>query len=160
MTTLVALIEQEREAFQILSQERMTELRLLSQALEDRPKPAPLTEMRNRHEVDMALLHTKYRNGLTGPVAGVAPIAEQVAILHASPLFDAGWYLETYRDVTQAGTDPATHYATVGAFEGRNPSATFDSMAYYMANRDVARAGWPALVHYIQFGQQAGRSLA
>ncbi len=160
MPNLVALFEKELDAFQILAQERVAELQSLGQSLQDNQRHMVLFEMQNQHDVKMALLHATYRNARTGPVPGVAEISEQVEILQDSPFFDADWYLAAYPDVAQASIDPAVHYASVGAFEGRNPSAAFDSMAYYMANRDVAKAGWPALVHYILFGKQAGRALA
>jgi hypothetical protein len=46
----------------------------------------------------------------------------QAAILRRSGLFDAAWYLRTYRDVADAGVDPLRHYIESGIKEGRRPN--------------------------------------
>jgi hypothetical protein len=51
---------------------------------------------------------------------------QQVA---ASPEFDAAWYVARYPDVAASGLDPALHYATIGAGEGRQPGPQADSLA-------------------------------
>ncbi|MCX7568008.1 hypothetical protein OS189_16820 [Sulfitobacter sp. F26169L] len=49
------------------------------------------------------------------------------------PLFDQEWYLEQYPDVRRAGVDAALHFATVGIYEGRNPSPAFNTIEHYIA---------------------------
>ena len=71
------------------------------------------------------------------------PAAEEQddeAIVRASGLFDACFYLDQNTDVREAGVDPALHYMTSGHTEGRDPSADFQT-TYYRAkylkgNRD------------------------
>jgi len=160
MTDLVARLDQELEALRLVSGERVAELQLLA----DLPRPvaaaARLETLRKDHAIALALLHARYRTALSGPMAGVPPLDDQVALLQGDPLFDAQWYSTANPDVTQAGIDPARHYVTAGAFEGRAAGPDFDSAAYYRANPDVAQAGWPALVHYLLAGRAAGRALA
>ena len=78
--------------------------------------------------------------------------AQQAELVLASGLFDPAWYLETYRDVRDAGFDPATHYLRHGWKEDRNPSARFCGPAYQQRYLDVAEAGINPLVHFLEFG--------
>lgn len=50
--------------------------------------------------------------------------------LRHTPLFDAEWYLQSYPDVAASGADPATHYLTYGADEGRDPGPLFSTSGY------------------------------
>lgn len=77
--------------------------------------------------------------------------------ISSSAFFDAAWYLETYPDVKAADADPATHYLSFGAGEGRNPSPHFDTKYYLETYPDVAQSGVNALVHYVQAGAAEGR---
>ncbi|MYM55874.1 hypothetical protein [Thalassovita mangrovi] len=117
-------------------------------------------DVERRHKVELALQHAKSGTTKRRPCKGVPPFRKQAALLAESPLFDAGWYLQTYPDVAHARISAKDHYIRAGAFEGRNPGPDFNSMAYYLANPDVAEAGWPALVHYLAFGQAEGRPRA
>ena len=83
-----------------------------------------------------------------------SPDAAEIA---ASPLFDAGWYLATYRDVAAAGGDPARHYLEHGAAEGRDPGPGFSTRGYLADNPDVAGSGVNPLLHYLRHGQAEGR---
>jgi len=78
----------------------------------------------------------------------------QATSLAASGLFDADWYLATYRDVSEAGLDPLYHYCRFGARENRQPNAWFDPLDYR------ARAGLApdadALYDYLVRGEQRG----
>lgn len=63
-------------------------------------------------------------------------LAEQVALVRGSGLFDEAWYLDRYPDA--AGHDPIEHYLTVGAPRGYDPHPLFRT-GYYarqMARRD------------------------
>jgi chromosome segregation ATPase len=79
------------------------------------------------------------------------------ALVRASGLFDADWYLATYPDVAAAGIDPLAHYLEHGASEGRDPGPRFSSRAYLARYPDVAEAGLNPLVHYLEFGRIEGR---
>jgi len=87
-----------------------------------------------------------------------AKLEQSAALIRESELFDAAWYLSEYPDVAKAGIDPAMHYLTHGAFEGRNPSRKFDSRAYLRAYSDVRDAGANPLLHYLRYGRSEGRS--
>lgn len=62
---------------------------------------------------------------------------EHKALLMASPLFDAEWYLAQYPDVASVGVDPISHYLKHGANEGRNPGPAFDTLAYRRAHPNI-----------------------
>jgi glycosyltransferase involved in cell wall biosynthesis len=75
----------------------------------------------------------------------------------ARKLFDADWYLTTYKDVAAAGVDPFSHYFEHGFGEGRSPHALFDTSWYLAQNPDVAAAGINPLLHYLDHGANEGR---
>lgn len=58
-----------------------------------------------------------------------AALVRKAARLRRSGLFDGDWYLRRYRDVADAGMDPALHYVEYGAGEGREPNALFAAIA-------------------------------
>lgn len=78
-------------------------------------------------------------------------------LLRSSSLFEADWYLSTYKDVARSGMSPVTHYLRYGCAEGRNPGGGFDTVAYYKKNPDVGGKGMNALVHYLRHGVNEGR---
>ena len=158
MSGIAALLEQELESLQLILDERLTELQVLSTIPRPEDKSAELDDLRKQHTIELNLLHAKYKTVMFGPMRGVPSLDQQVQALHATPLFDEEWYKTSNPDVAAAGIDPARHYAASGAFEGRNPGPGFDNAAYYRANPDLAQLGWPALVHYVMYGQAAGRS--
>jgi lipopolysaccharide biosynthesis protein/GT2 family glycosyltransferase len=84
-------------------------------------------------------------------------LRDELELLASSPLFDRDWYLDRYPDVREAGMDPALHYLTLGASEGRNPSASFDTQWYLAQYPDVAGTGLNVLVHYLRDGASEGR---
>ena len=65
-----------------------------------------------------------------------APLAEQIALVHGSGLFDTDWYRQRYPDATASGIDPVEHYLTIGAALGYDPSPLFQT-GYYA--RQMAR---------------------
>jgi len=83
---------------------------------------------------------------------------EDLELLRGSQLFDEEYYRATYPDVAASKVDPARHYLTRGASEGRAPSAAFSTAAYLDRYPDVLRSGFNALVHYIRVGASEGRS--
>lgn len=137
-------------------EERFREIAILTTKLEEDLHQSEA--QRQRHGLQISLLHTYYATQRGKPVKGVPRFKDQVKALRDSPFFDATWYLQTYPDVAGGKLSPEDHYVRAGAFEGRNPGPGFDTMAYYLTNRDVAEAGWPALVHYVMCGQAEGRA--
>ncbi len=85
-------------------------------------------------------------------------VANDLALLAASELFDAGWYLRTYADIAVSGIDPAAHFIAHGWQEGRRPNFYFDPPWYLAGNPDVARAGMNPVLHYIAVGEAEGRA--
>ncbi|MFP5455613.1 MAG: sulfotransferase family protein [Alphaproteobacteria bacterium] len=67
-------------------------------------------------------------------------LADSVALIRESGLFDEGWYLATYADAAEAGIDPIEHYLTIGAPQGYKPNPLFDTGFYarQMARRFAA----------------------
>lgn len=117
-------------------------------------------------ELDVALREHRIRIALTtaahaiqrdGAIEGLPPLAEQMAALRKSKLFNSSWYLKANKDVQLSGQNPAEHYAKSGAFETRDPGKLFCTLDYYLANPDVAQNGWPALVHYEMHGRKEKR---
>jgi len=86
--------------------------------------------------------------------------ASDIAMLAASDLFDAPWYLHSYGDVAASGVDPATHFIARGWQEGRQPNFYFDTPWYLHTNPDVARAGMNPVLHYIAAGEAEARAPA
>lgn len=87
-------------------------------------------------------------------------LKQNVGLLYTSELFDTEWYLTSYPDIREAGVDPAEHYLTYGAKEGRLPCASFDGDWYLRQNPDVAESGMNPLIHYIKYGIAEGRAVS
>ncbi|WP_434986168.1 hypothetical protein [Vreelandella zhaodongensis] len=79
-------------------------------------------------------------------------LPKQLAMLEASPLFNADWYLEQYPDVAKAGIKPAEHFIKFGAIDGRNPGPQFNTDFYLTRYADVAASGQHPLLHYLRYG--------
>ena len=63
--------------------------------------------------------------------AGALPLLEDAALIRASPLFDAAWYVAANPDLFEgAALDPVFHYLLVGGLRGSDPGPWFDSAAY------------------------------
>jgi len=83
-------------------------------------------------------------------------LAHRAEAIKASGLFDAEWYTAKNRDVAETGADPAVHYISNGAGEGRNPHPLFDHEWYVSAVGGYAALnGLTALEHYLQSGPGA-----
>ncbi len=78
--------------------------------------------------------------------------------IEQSGLFDADWYLDTYKDVAMLGIDPLTHLIGFGLLMDRDPGPQFDTRFYKAHNPDVLEAGMNPLQHYIRHGRQEGRA--
>jgi len=86
------------------------------------------------------------------------PIEADIALLHASGLFDIEWYLKVYPDVKASGLDPIVHYLNHGWKESRQPSPYFDGVWYLQRYEDVQKSGLNPLVHYLKYGIGEGRT--
>jgi len=82
-----------------------------------------------------------------------------VRLIRGCGLFDAQWYLGTYRDVQESGQDPAVHFLNSGAAEMRNPGPHFDTRHYLGLYPDIAGNGMNPLLHYLGAGFDEGRSI-
>ncbi|CAL4869170.1 hypothetical protein MMA231_03461 (plasmid) [Asticcacaulis sp. MM231] len=82
--------------------------------------------------------------------------ADALKRLRESSLFDPKWYVLNNPDLANADIDPARHYLSNGASEGRSPSPRFDAVWYTTANPKAAKSGINPLVHYLRFGQAEG----
>lgn len=92
------------------------------------------------------------------PVTETRPIplvswAEQV---QQSGLFDAEWYLKTYRDVARAESDPFQHFMEFGSLELRNPGPHFDATWYLEEYPEVRSSGLDPFSHYLKIGKSKG----
>lgn len=74
-----------------------------------------------------------------------------------SGLFDAAWYLDTYKDVALSAIDPLEHFIRFGLLMGRDPGPDFSTRFYNIRHPEVAAAGMNPLQHYIRHGQAEGR---
>ncbi len=79
--------------------------------------------------------------------AAISPKSSRLANLRKSILFDADWYLSTYKDVADSGLDPAVHYLEYGAREGRDPGPLFSTRAYQAKHPQSAGDGQNPLLH-------------
>jgi hypothetical protein len=86
--------------------------------------------------------------------------AKAARMVAASALFDRKWYLAQYPDVASKGLDPALHYVSHGAAEGRDPGPRFNTRWYLKTHKDVAAAGLNPLLHYLLHGETEGREIA
>lgn len=72
-------------------------------------------------------------------------------------LFDVGFYLRNYKNVTLSGTDPLLHYLYHGFKEGKNPNPTFNGDYYLKKYQDVRKSNLNPLIHYSLYGLKEGR---
>ena len=82
-------------------------------------------------------------------------IAEEAAIIRASGLFDAYWYVERNADGA-AFSDPIVHYLRRGAARGAAPHPLFLVGWYAKQNRDLASSSLSALAHFVLHGEARG----
>ena len=77
-------------------------------------------------------------------------------VLKQSPYFDALWYLTEYPDISEKHLDPAWHYHSNGAAEGRNPSLHFQTDWYVRQYPESLAPGINPVVHYERVGKWLG----
>lgn len=94
------------------------------------------------------------------PVPGLRslrPRSGDERVVRGSPLFDAAWYRDRYRDL--GDRDPVADYLAHGTGDRRDPGPGFDARRYLALHPDVARSGLDPLVHYERFGRAEGRRI-
>ncbi|MDP5134966.1 hypothetical protein ORJ04_03270 [Rheinheimera baltica] len=79
------------------------------------------------------------------------------ALLSASNLFDARFYLMQYPDIQTSALDPLWHFIKFGGLERRKASAYFDTAYYLEQYEDVAQSGINPLIHFLKYGLREGR---
>jgi hypothetical protein len=67
----------------------------------------------------------------------------------SSGIFDHNWYINTYKDIGDAGVDAFKHYIRYGAAEGRNPSPFFSTSAYYKKRPELKKQDINPLFHFL-----------
>ena len=110
----------------------------------------------------LVILSPKRPNLILRAIARLWPrlgLAQSVAALRQTALFDPVWYLARYPDVAQAGADPVRHYLEWGADEQRDPSRHFCTAKYARLYPDVIEAGLNPLLHYLRSGSSEGRRI-
>ena len=116
----------------------------------DRAWPAPTLFWALGSIISSGLRHQNLRKG---------HYKEDYRIIRSSGLFDAEYYLRSYRDVCDARLDPILHFVFDGASELQGIlNAEFDTAELYMAkNHDVLIACVNPFVHYLIYGLKEGR---
>jgi hypothetical protein len=80
-----------------------------------------------------------------------------LAIVAASGLVDANYYLINASDVQEADLESTAHYCHYGWQENRRPNIYFDVGWYTQTNPDLARLKVNPVVHYILEGEKLNR---
>jgi hypothetical protein len=92
---------------------------------------------------------------MRGSVKSTPP--DEAALIRASSIFDAVWYLERNPDATSF-PDAITHYLTSGARDNRPPHPLFDLEWYRATNPDLDTTALTPLGHFAMLGEPAGKS--
>jgi hypothetical protein len=93
---------------------------------------------------------------LLGRRGAADPMEADLALLRASPLFDAAWYIASNPELAEAAADPVRHYLVTGAEAGGDPGPWFDSQAYLREHPELAATGENPLIHAIRSQAVAG----
>ena len=84
----------------------------------------------------------------------LAPITQA----QAGALFNPTYYLNQNPDVAASGMDPWTHFMTVGAAQGRDPSVLFSVKGYQAAHPILVATQDNALQYYLDVGKPQGEA--
>jgi hypothetical protein len=82
--------------------------------------------------------------------------AELLAVIAASGVIDAEWYLRRNPDVAEAGAEPLLHYVRQGWREGRDPGPHFSTSWYLDTNPQVAASQVHPLYEHLTDGWRRG----
>ena len=110
-----------------------------------------------RHVI--AALTSHQNTGLLQSIRQRLRERRHLKIIRSSPLFDPGWYIQRYPEVSTYGFDPAYDFLRNAALLRRDPSPGFDSTWYLGQYSDVAQTGMNPLLHYLLFGRAEGREI-
>jgi hypothetical protein len=84
------------------------------------------------------------------------PILADTALVRASRLFDAAWYIASNPDLAASGSvDPAFHYVLVGYLADADPGPWFDTASYRATHPELAGTDTAPLVHAIRTGNDS-----
>lgn len=83
-------------------------------------------------------------------------LEQEMSALRDSGLFESGWYLASYPDVSYAGTEPLEHFCLFGWRERRNPNRQFDAEWYIQTYGELIGDLNP-LLDYVMGGESLGR---
>lgn len=83
---------------------------------------------------------------------------KSLELIRDSALFDESYYTSLDSGLTGNRHDLASHYATDGAAEGRDPHPLFSTSFYCENNPDVRNAGINPLAHFLACGAAEGRN--
>jgi len=81
-----------------------------------------------------------------------------IKALETTGLFQADWYVATYKDVSSSGYSPIEHFVRIGEKNGYNPNPYFDQRWYTKRSAASLRFPGPAAVHYARHGWRKGQS--
>lgn len=120
--------------------------------------PSLAGRVHNQLRKVIALLRGRYTAYKESIKAEQALIDEDRAVITASGLFEAEWYLAANGDLAGHCTvDTAIdHYLRYGSGEGRRPNPDFDPLWYSAAYPEVAAMRRDPLAHYILRGAPLG----
>src|ERR1700733_8010047 len=79
----------------------------------------------------------------------MSSLFDDYAVIAASGLFDADYYLSSNPDVAALNYDPLLHYLELGAREMRNPNREFDAPSYMSRCRETGENPENPLLHFI-----------
>jgi hypothetical protein len=85
-----------------------------------------------------------------------APQPDERAVIEASGLFDATFYLLGNPDVREARQDPLAHFIAYGARENRNPNLYFDVRFYAGQPGAASRTDMNPVMRYFLYGEVHG----
>ena len=134
--------------------------RLNAQLSESRGRVSQLEALFEREKRELVAARLSFLRRLMRPVRYLFEEFKRRAhrrLVAESGLLDREWYNEAYPDVRGRGVDPALHYLTFGAAEGRNPSPLFWTNWYLRQYPDVRATNVNPLVHYLRCGAAEGR---
>jgi hypothetical protein len=101
-------------------------------------------------------LRRLFRTATAPPPPQEPAILADIALVRASTLFDAAWYVASTPELLAGeALDPVYHYVIVGALRGADPGPWFNTADYLAAHPQAAQEGANPLVHAIRSGEAA-----
>lgn len=95
-----------------------------------------------------------FRPAASAPPPPDPAILADIALVRASKLFDAAWYIATTPELLAGEPlDPVCHYVLVGSLRGADPGPWFNTASYLEAHPQAAEDGACPLVHALRSGE-------